>query len=230
MAGPMDSVGRAAKANILLIVECATLQGQRRGQGGRLEQAAGGRQVQVQTVQPKGHHRAHPVHRSGPPAEGLHLDIAKIQNLDGELQIARSTCCKSLFSSDGARQAHMFKAGVAMLNFYRSCVVAVGATLLSGCVTVTEGQYNTKSAALRGSVAYKQKELVKCMAMMRAEPDVYRKNWATLLNTSVRAMPELYCNRFVKALASGRLTYAMYKDAHTPTADRTEFIKIIQGH
>jgi hypothetical protein len=71
--------------------------------------------------------------------------------------------------------------------------------------------------------------MAKCLLQIRAKPHAERKTMAAVVNTNIEAMPKVYCNRFVDALASGRMTYEMYKDAHSLTADRSKFIKIIQG-
>lgn len=116
-----------------------------------------------------------------------------------------------------------------MLSFYRACAAVVGAMLLSGCVSATEGQINTARVAMQGSAAYRQHAMAKCLMQIRAKSLAHRQELAALLSTNVEAMPELYCKRFIGALASGRMTYPVYKAAHLATADRGEFIKIIQG-
>lgn len=114
-----------------------------------------------------------------------------------------------------------------MGNNYRSLVV-VGAIMLSGCAA-TEGQFNTINAGMRGSPAFKKDFMAHCVAGLGAKPLGYRKEWAKLINTSVEALPEVYCKRYINAMLSGRMSYADYKGGLSRTADNSRLIAILQG-
>lgn len=115
-----------------------------------------------------------------------------------------------------------------MGNHYRSLFV-IGAIMLSGC-SVTESQFNKNNAGMRGSPAFKKEFMANCVADLGARPLDYRKEWAKIINTSVEALPEVYCKRWIDAQMSGRMTYADYRNGTSATGDQSRLIAILQGH
>lgn len=111
----------------------------------------------------------------------------------------------------------------------RFAAAVVGASLLAGCTTMTEGEFNTMHATLEGSPAVKRMAIRDCIAREKSTPLGEKKTYAAFMNVSVARYETAFCNRISNALANGRLTYADYVKLHSPTADNSKVIRIMQG-
>ncbi|MER8863225.1 hypothetical protein NKI19_05820 [Mesorhizobium sp. M0751] len=111
----------------------------------------------------------------------------------------------------------------------RFAAAMIGASLLAGCTTLTEGEFNTMHATLEGSPVTKRTAINECIARERSTPLAERKTFAAFMNVSVAKHDSAFCNRLYNAVANGRLTYADYRRLSSPTADNSKVIKILQG-
>ncbi|MER8829881.1 hypothetical protein NKH73_27670 [Mesorhizobium sp. M0938] len=111
----------------------------------------------------------------------------------------------------------------------RFAAVIVGASLLAGCTTLTEGEFNSMHATLEGSRAVKRMVIKDCIAREKATPLGEKKTYAAFMNVSVAKYETAFCSRLNNALANGRLTYADYVKLHSPAADHSKLIRIMQG-
>lgn len=111
----------------------------------------------------------------------------------------------------------------------RFAAVMVGTSLLAGCTTLTEGEFNTMHATLEGSPAVKRMVIKDCIARERATRLGEKKTYAAIMDVSVAKYETAFCSRISNALANGRLTYADYVKLHSPTADNSKVIRIMQG-
>ena len=104
----------------------------------------------------------------------------------------------------------------------------VGTTLLAGCTSLSEGDFNTMQAAL-GSSATKRTVINECIADERATPVADKNTYAAIMNVSPANYETAFCNRLFNALARGKITYADYRTLRSPGADTSKVIKIMQG-
>lgn len=103
----------------------------------------------------------------------------------------------------------------------------IAAALLAGC-GVSASTYATGQQALKGSPAVRSDFIRNCTQKIRNKPLKTRQAIAKVANTSVKAMPGVYCTRLTRGIASGRLTHADVNAASrgqvTPNT-----IKVLQG-
>ena len=78
------------------------------------------------------------------------------------------------------------------------------ALALSGCVTQTT--YDSNREALRGSPALRTQFINQCVSNISRKPLRTRQAMATLMNTSLRGTPRIYCQRITRGITSGRLS------------------------
>ncbi|MGX5850843.1 hypothetical protein ACWGTO_27570 [Mesorhizobium sp. PL10] len=110
----------------------------------------------------------------------------------------------------------------------RFAVVVVGMSLVAGCTSMTEGEFETMHAGL-GSPAAKRSVINDCVADQRATPQSDKNNLSALMNVSPARYETAFCNRLLNALANGKITYADYRKMLSPSADNSKLIKILQG-
>jgi hypothetical protein len=88
-------------------------------------------------------------------------------------------------------------------------IVAIAASLVllvsAGCST---GNYDVARTALQGSPGLRSQTISNCGRMIDRKPLATRRNMATVMNTSTKNVSRLYCQRIIRAIASGRLTRA----------------------
>ncbi|MES0032697.1 hypothetical protein [Mesorhizobium sp. M0040] len=111
----------------------------------------------------------------------------------------------------------------------RFAAAMIGTSLLAGCTTLTEGEFNTMHTTLEGSPVTKRVAINECIARERPTPLNERKTYAAIMNVSVAKYDSAFCNRLFNAVANGRLTYADYRRLSSPGADSSKLIKILQG-
>ncbi|AZO30839.1 MULTISPECIES: hypothetical protein [unclassified Mesorhizobium] len=111
----------------------------------------------------------------------------------------------------------------------RFAAVLVGAALLAGCTSANEGQWNTAQAAMQGNPAFKREVMADCVKQVGSRQLKDRQAVAKLMNVSVARVPSAFCSRFFNAWASGRLTYRDFQGIHSQTADKSRFVRILQG-
>ncbi len=103
-------------------------------------------------------------------------------------------------------------------------VLALG---LSGC-GVSASNYAAGQQVLQGSPAVRNNFINSCVERIRNKPLKSRQTIAMVANTSVSAIPRVYCSRMIRGIASGRLTYgdmnAASRGKVTPNV-----IKVLQG-
>lgn len=85
--------------------------------------------------------------------------------------------------------------------------VVVTVLALSGC-GISPTNYATSQEALRGSPALKNQFVADCVTKISRKPPDVKRAMATLMNTSVRRAPRVFCQRITKGISSGRLTHA----------------------
>lgn len=105
----------------------------------------------------------------------------------------------------------------------------LGAVMLAGCTTVSEGEFNNAQTVLSGSPAIKAKVTRECIADQATLPLAERKTLAEVANVSLERLPATFCNRLWNAVARGRITYADYRNLSSPSADSSKVIKVLQG-
>ena len=110
----------------------------------------------------------------------------------------------------------------------RFAAVLVGASLVAGCTSMSEGEFTTMHADL-GSPAAKRYVINECVADERATSQADKNNLSALMNVSPARYETAFCNRLVNALANGKITYADYRKMLSPSADNSKLIKILQG-
>ena len=110
----------------------------------------------------------------------------------------------------------------------RFAAVLVGTSLVAGCTSMSEGEFNTMSATL-SSPAAKRSIIADCIADERATPQSEKNNLSALMNVSPARYETAFCGRLVNALANGKITYADYRKLLSPSADNSKLIKILQG-
>ncbi len=111
----------------------------------------------------------------------------------------------------------------------RFAAVMLGMSLVAGCSTMTEGEFNNMHATLQGSPAVKRSVIKECVVSERATPAAKKKTYSAFMNVSPDRYEAAMCNRLVNALADGRITYVDYQKLSSPTADSSKVIKIMQG-
>lgn len=90
------------------------------------------------------------------------------------------------------------------MPLFKFAAVAVAVLALSGCVT--QSNYDASREALRGSPALRTQFVNNCVSNIRAKPLSTRQGMATVMNTSVRNVPRVYCQRITRGITSGRLS------------------------
>jgi hypothetical protein len=110
----------------------------------------------------------------------------------------------------------------------RFAAVLVGTSLVAGCTSISEGEFNNLHAKL-GSPAVKRSVIADCIADERRLPVREKNAYAAIMNVSPARYETAFCNRLFTALANGKITYADYRNLTSPTADGSKVIKIMQG-
>ncbi|MER8578035.1 hypothetical protein NKG95_04730 [Mesorhizobium sp. M1423] len=67
----------------------------------------------------------------------------------------------------------------------RFAAAMIGASLLAGCTTLTEGEFNTMHATLEGSPAVKRLVIKDCIAREKSTSLGEKKTYAAFMNVSV---------------------------------------------
>ncbi len=101
------------------------------------------------------------------------------------------------------------------------------ALTLTGC-GVSASRYELGQQVLKGSPALQNDFIKNCAQRLRNKPLQERQTLAAFANTSVAALPRVFCSRVTKGVASGRLSYADVNAAKRgqPTVN---MIKVLQG-
>jgi len=107
--------------------------------------------------------------------------------------------------------------------------VLLGAAILAGCTSVSEGEWKTAQTVMQGSPAVKREVMTDCLKQLGSEPLKDRQAIAKLMNVSVARVPAAFCGRFLNAWASGRFSYRDFQGIHSQTADHSRFIRVLQG-
>lgn len=82
--------------------------------------------------------------------------------------------------------------------------LAIGAVTISLSACMTEERYEATSTALQGSAALRGKTIGECSRDWRAKS---LENAALLLDVPQSKAARLACQRFIEAVAAGKLTY-----------------------
>lgn len=99
--------------------------------------------------------------------------------------------------------------------------------IISGC-GMSPKTYEAGQALFNGSPAVRSDFINSCTQRIRAKPLKTRQVIANVANTSLASAPKVYCTRFVKGVASGRLTLADINAIKGGTITPT-MIKVVQG-
>lgn len=90
------------------------------------------------------------------------------------------------------------------MTIIKPALAVATALLLSGCVT--QNTYDTSREALRGSPGLRTQFVNNCVSNIRSKPQQQRQAMATVMNTSLRNAPRVYCQRVTNGITSGRLS------------------------
>lgn len=105
--------------------------------------------------------------------------------------------------------------------------IVLAGQALSGC-GISQTSYATSREALRGSPALQSQFVAHCVSRISKKPPKVRNALATLMNTSVRSAPRIYCQRVTRGISSGRLNHsdmsAAAKGQITPAV-----VRVLQG-
>ena len=107
-------------------------------------------------------------------------------------------------------------------------ILCVGLSV-TACTSMSEADWNNSKAILQGSPAIKRDTINDCIARQRKEPLAERKSDAAFVNASLADAPKVFCERMIKAWASGRITYKDYLSLSASNADISKVILIMQG-
>ncbi|WP_217577580.1 hypothetical protein [Mesorhizobium sp. GbtcB19] len=107
--------------------------------------------------------------------------------------------------------------------------VLLGAAMLAGCTSVNEGQWKTTQAVMQGSPAVKRQLVAGCIKRLGSMAPTDRQAVATLMNVSAARVPSAFCSRYLNAWASGRFTYRDFQGLGSSTADKSRFVRVLQG-
>ncbi|MEW6630587.1 MAG: hypothetical protein AB1440_06935 [Pseudomonadota bacterium] len=107
--------------------------------------------------------------------------------------------------------------------------VLLGAAILAGCTSVSEGEWKTAQTVMQGSPAVKREVMADCIKQLGAEQLKDRQAIAKLMNVSVARVPAAFCSRFLNGWASGRFSYRDFQGIHSQTADNSRLIRVLQG-
>jgi hypothetical protein len=116
-----------------------------------------------------------------------------------------------------------------MKGLIRSSTVFLAVAVISGCTSMTEGEFNTLQATVGGSPSVKRDAINDCVAKEKRVPLSKKKEIASIFNISLSRYETTYCNRLFNAFARGRITYADYRNLSSSTADNSKIIRIMQG-
>ncbi|MBB3656454.1 hypothetical protein FHX15_001682 [Rhizobium sp. BK650] len=105
-------------------------------------------------------------------------------------------------------------------------MILIATGLLAGCAP-SEQQYDAAVTMLQGSQKARTELLNDCTKAMSAKDATWHHNAAVVMNVSDKDAPRVACNRYIKAMVSGRATYQdaldMQNRRYTP-----KLIKIFQ--
>lgn len=104
----------------------------------------------------------------------------------------------------------------------------LGMAVLAACVP-SEGEWNTARTLAQGSPAAYREMIRVCTKTAEGKSAAAKKDMALVMNVSAADAPRIYCQRVVRAFASGRFTYAEAERLAMRRGDRSEFIRIVQG-
>ncbi|MBB3409865.1 hypothetical protein FHT87_003784 [Rhizobium sp. BK316] len=106
-------------------------------------------------------------------------------------------------------------------------ITLIAAALLASCAP-TEKQFDAAITVLRGSERARNDLLDDCIRRLSLSDKKTHHNAAVVMNVADKDAPKVACNRYTKALVSGRATYQDLLDLqnrrYTP-----KLIKIFQG-
>jgi hypothetical protein len=108
-------------------------------------------------------------------------------------------------------------------------IVAMGLSLIAGCTTITEAQFNNTQAIVGGSPKAKRMVIADCIRHVDARPLAQKQSDALIMNIGMTRFAPIYCNRLWNALAAGRITYADYLRLKDASADNSKVLRIMQG-
>jgi len=117
-----------------------------------------------------------------------------------------------------------------MKSAMRYAAISLCAAMVAGCAPVSQGEWNTAVTTMQGSPAWRRQAVIDCTASARKKPQSARVYMSKVMNvTPPDRTPRVFCERMIRAVANGRLTYAEAMDIWAKRGDRGEYIKIIQG-
>ena len=104
--------------------------------------------------------------------------------------------------------------------------VALTATVLSGCTTVSESEYKLGRNYVAENPSFKRELIKDCIADQKRESLGDQKTTAALMGVSVAAYPNLFCRRVINAFVNGRITYS---DVRNSGSDQSKMVNIVLG-
>jgi hypothetical protein len=111
--------------------------------------------------------------------------------------------------------------------FFTAVMVLV-LPLLSGCNTVSEGDYKASQAFLAENRPAKRLVTQECANDLRFSA-IEKRELSALLNVPESKVTAVACRRFVNAIANGRMTYSDYVKMNSSGGDNSKLIRILLG-
>ncbi len=116
-----------------------------------------------------------------------------------------------------------------MKSAMRYAAISLCTAIVAGCAPVSQGQWNTEVTTMQGSPAWRRQAIIDCTATAEKKPESVRVSMSKVMNVAPDKTPRVFCERMIRAVANGRLTYAEATDIWAKRGDRSEYIEIIQG-
>lgn len=101
--------------------------------------------------------------------------------------------------------------------------------IVTGCTTMSQGEYKTAQTALAGSPALKRETMNSCIKDENARSAKDKAEMAAVFNIDPKNYAATFCKRLINGMASNRITYQDYANLDSSTADNSKLIRVLQG-
>jgi len=100
------------------------------------------------------------------------------------------------------------------------------ALVVSGCGTISSGQYAVLREELHSDPQVRRQAIADCQSDFSGGSAADRANLAALTGTSTARAPHVACSRIFNAIANGRISYSDFRAAG---GDYSKWIEVIRG-
>lgn len=111
--------------------------------------------------------------------------------------------------------------------FFRTCLPLLAAGWMVSCTTAPQTGYPYAMAAMKTG-AGKQRVLEQCISRVGGTPESDRRYIAGLFGIKLADVPRIYCQRYFRALQSGRITEKDIVRAKLSPGTDHRFIKTVK--